>query len=137
MEREQVTKQAQRAPKRVVLAILDAPRERFEDHRVNVRASGVGGVVLDRAEHLEWIEVFIEPAPEALRDGGGDVALAPLEQVQLVLSLEQVVIIVAWRDRVADDLDDLAREQPLDDRLDRLRSDERHHLARVEVLEVV
>ena len=55
-------------------------------------------------------------------------ALAPVEQLELVLGVEQVTLLVAAADDVADHLDDLAREQPLDDRLDRLAGDERYQL---------
>ena len=64
-------------------------------------------------------------------------ALAPAEQLELVLALEQVAGLVAAGDGVGDHLHDLAREQPLDDRLDGLLGDERHQLARVELAEVV
>ena len=61
-------------------------------HRVDVRAGGVDGVVLDGAEHLERVVALVDPAPEALGDRGGDVPLAPAEQLELVLAVEQVAV---------------------------------------------
>ena len=58
---------------------------------------GVGGVVLDGAEHLEGVKALLQAAPEALRDRGRDVALAPAEQLQLVLGVEQVLGILVRR----------------------------------------
>ena len=94
-------------------------------------------MVLDEAKHLKRVEALTEPATEAVGDRGDDVALAPVEQLKLVVAVEQVALVIRSRERVGDHLHDLAREQPLDDGLDRLAGDERHHLGRVQAAEVV
>ena len=45
---------------RLVLAVVDRAHERLEQDRVDVRAGGVGGVVLDGAEHLERVVALVE-----------------------------------------------------------------------------
>ncbi len=64
-------------------------------------------------------------------------ALAPAEQLELMLALEQVAGLVAAGDDVGDHLGDLARGQALDDGLDGLLGDVHHELARVELAELI
>ena len=96
VQRVEVADQAQRRPcsassSHASIAAANASSRIASD----VRAGGVDGVVLDRAEHLERVVALVEAALEALGDRGRDVALAPAEQLELVLALEQIAVLVA------------------------------------------
>src|SRR5947209_879096 len=94
-------------------------------------------MILHRAEDLEGVVILIESAAEPTRNRSRDVALPPAEDLELVLTLEQVAGVVAGGDEVGDHLADLAHEGPLEHGLDRLSRDERDRLPRIELGEVI
>ena len=81
VERVEIAQVTQRVFDRALRCLVDRFCEGPEDHTLGVGPRCVGGMVLDRAEHLERVVALVETAPETLGDPRGDVALAPAEEL--------------------------------------------------------
>ena len=101
-----------------VLAALDRFDEGLEDLALRMRAGCGQHVVLAIVEDFERISPVIDSALEAPRRAGEDVVLAPAQEAEVVLAVEQVLVALAARDEVVGEpLDDLPGGAALDHRL--------------------
>ena len=122
----------------LVLARLDGARERLQDLALDVGAGGGDHVVLALVEDVERVLPGVDPTLQPPRDAGDHVLLAPAQQAQLVVAVEQVVLVLAPGHQVVGQaLDDLADCASLDDRLVDLADDEADGLDGVQLAELV
>ena len=128
LDRVQRVEVAQRLEPRVVV------REGLQHDQVDPRARGLDHVVLAVDQHRERVAARVDPALQPPRRAGQQVLVAPAEQLQLGLALEQVgVVVAAGEQRVGE----LAQRGALGQHAERLAGDELRHPERVELAERV